>query len=120
MKSKLLVTAALGAALTLAPMPATAQHVRPHAVGMGVPNAKLPDGSVNRAHRFGRTSLDGTAVAWGYDLQSSYDDRDWAPNSGNDWWNTRTDRAYPRWVQEQRGQACAPERMWWSGTGWHC
>ena len=63
----------------------------------------------------------GTAFAWGYDLQSSYDDRDWASDSGNSWWHDRPDRAYPRWVQEQRhAGSCEPDRMWWSGTGWHC
>ena len=136
MKTKLLVTAAVGAALTLPALPAAAQHIRPHAVGQGVPNATLPDGRINPAarfdtarrfghghrfdhgQRFERGSYD--AVGYGYYLQSSYDDRDWAPNTGNDWWNSRPDRAYPRWVQEQHGQACAPERMWWSGSGWHC
>ena len=133
MKTKLLVAAVLSAAVTLPAMPAAAQHIRPHAVGQGVPNAKLPDGRLNPAARFnpaqrfdrrhgfdGGTSYDGSAVGYGYYLESSYDDRDWAPNSGNDWWNSRPDRAYPRWVQEQHGQACSPERMWWSGSGWHC
>ncbi len=119
MKSRLLVAAALGAALTLPAAPAGAQHGS-HPIGIGVPNAKLPDGSVNRVHRPGR-GLDGTSFAWAYDLESSYDDRDWASDSGNGWWNSRPDRAYPRWVQEQRGQSsCDPDRMWWSGSGWHC
>ena len=111
--------AALGAALMLHSAPSIAQHIAPHAVGFGVPNAKSPDGAVRHRHR-GGNGLDGTAFAWGYDLQSSYDDRDWAPRSGNGWWHDRPDRAYPRWVQEQRGHDCSPDRMWWSGSGWHC
>ena len=119
MHPRLLVAAALSAALALPSAPSAGQHIAPHAVGFGVPNAKSADGRVSRPARF-RRGLDGTAFAWGYDLQSSYDDRDWASDSGNGWWHDRPDRAYPRWVQEQRGQACAPDRMWWSGSGWHC
>jgi hypothetical protein len=98
-----------------------AQHIAPHAVGQGVPNAKLPDGSMNRRQHFHRR-FDGTAVAWGYALPTTYDDASWAPSSGNSWWHDRPDRAYPRWVQEQRHREgpCDPARMWWSGTGWHC
>lgn len=114
MKPKLLVTAVLGAALALPGVPAAAQTIGRH-----FHHGRLPD-RFTQMHQVNRARFDGTAVGWGYDLQSSYDDRDWAPNTGNDWWNSRPDRAYPRWVQEQRGQACAPERMWWSGTGWHC
>ena len=117
MKPKLLATAALCAALTVPALPAAAQSVRTERVTMAPSNARLHDG---RGHRGRQLGIDGTALAYGYDLQSSYDDRDWAANSGNGWWNSRPDRAFPRWVQEQRGQACAPERMWWSGTGWHC
>lgn len=119
MHPKLLAAAALGAAFALSSAPSAAQHIRPHAVGFGVPNAKSPDGRATRGHRF-RHGIDGSAFAWGYDLQSSYDDRDWAPGSGNGWWHDRPDRAYPRWVQEQRGHECSPDRMWWSGSGWHC
>ena len=49
-----------------------------------------------------------------------YNNRSWEPDSYNDWWHDRPDRAFPRWVQEQRGGPCDPDRMWWSGSGWHC
>lgn len=52
---------------------------------------------------------------WAY-----YNNRSWAPDSFNDWWHDRPDRAYPRWVQEQRGGMCDPQRMWSSGAGWRC
>ena len=122
MHPRLLVAAALGAALALPPVPATAQHMASHAVGRGVPNAKLPDGSLNRKHhRFGH-GFDGSGFAWGYGYSETYDDRAWAAQSGNGWWHDRPDRAYPRWVQEQRHRRgdCDPSRMWWSGSGWHC
>jgi hypothetical protein len=46
--------------------------------------------------------------------------RSWDSDSYNDWWHDRPDRAFPRWVQEQRGGTCSEDRMWWSGAGWHC
>lgn len=48
-----------------------------------------------------------------YDANRSFD-----PNLWNDWWHDRPDRSYPRWVQQN--QNCEPDRMWWSGSGWHC
>lgn len=45
-----------------------------------------------------------------------YNNRSWAPDSYNDWWHDRPDRAYPRWLQNNRD--C--ERVWWSGGGWRC
>ena len=47
-----------------------------------------------------------------------YNNRGWDSDSFNDWWHDRPDRAYPRWVQHN--QNCTPDRMWWSGSGWHC
>ena len=51
-----------------------------------------------------------------------FDDREyqgdtvWRHNSYNDWWHERTNRSFPRWVQNN--QDC--ERQWWSGAGWRC
>jgi hypothetical protein len=53
---------------------------------------------------------------WGYydpDLNSS-----WRPDSFNDWWHDRPDRAYPRWVQHNDG--CDEGRMWQGGGAWRC
>jgi hypothetical protein len=56
--------------------------------------------------------------AWGF-YYGDYDaNRAFAPDKYNDWWHDRPDRAFPRWVQNN--QNCAPDRMWWSGNGWHC
>src|SRR5574338_872626 len=45
-----------------------------------------------------------------------YNNRTFDPDSFNDWWHDRPDRAFPRWIFNN--QNC--ERMWWSGGGWRC
>jgi hypothetical protein len=45
-----------------------------------------------------------------------YNNRSWESDSYNDWWHDRPDRAYPRWMSNNKD--CA--RMWWSGGGWRC
>jgi len=112
MDRKLLTAAALVAALIATPS-AGAQH----RVSEGSPRHDM-----RGDHRFHRGFGGNAAAAWGnYELRSSYDDRDWAAESGNDWWHDRPERAFPRWVQDQRARgSCDPERMWWSGSGWHC
>lgn len=55
---------------------------------------------------------------WVSDTWALYNNRSWDSDSFNDWWHDRPDRAYPRWVQHN--QNCTEDRMWWSGTGWHC
>lgn len=103
------------ASLAAFAIPAGAQHP----ADAGVVHTSPPHGHFD--HRSGRGGQDAVAIWGGYDLRSSYEDRDWRPESGNDWWNDRPDRAYPRWVQEQRARGtCDPDRMWWSGSGWHC
>jgi hypothetical protein len=132
MDRRLLTAAALVVAFALSPAPAGAQNQAAqsaqgmHHRGGGGGDHRFRHRFDERVveqrgfdhRRFGQTDFGG----WGsYDLQSSYDDRDWAPESGNDWWNDRPDRAYPRWVQEQQARGtCDPDRMWWSGSGWHC
>lgn len=55
----------------------------------------------------------------GYLDPGDYDaNRSFNPDLWNDWWHERPNRAYPRWVQQN--QNCTPDRMWWSGSGWHC
>src|SRR5690242_18241341 len=130
MDPRLLVAAALGAALTLTPVPAGAQRVS----GGGIPEAKTShfvgstsspdlgtcdDDGDGRGDRHHVSHGDGWAYADG--TWALYNNRSWEPNSYNDWWHDRPDRAYPRWVQEQHMRGtCTPDRMWWSGSGWHC
>lgn len=111
MDRKLLISAALGAAMFLTTA-AAAQH--------RITQGPTPRHDNRGDHRFQRGSS-AVATLGDYELRSSYDDRDWAPQSANDWWNDRPDRAFPRWVQEQQARGtCDPDRMWWSGSGWHC
>ena len=75
------------------------------------------DSRRDRDRRGGRGS--GCAVfadSWGY--YNPDFNRSWDSDSYNDWWHDRPDRAFPRWVQHNEG--CEPDRMWWSGSGWHC
>ena len=76
------------------------------------------DGSRDRRSRGDCVFVGGNL---GYLDYGDYDaNRSFNPNLWNDWWHDRPDRAYPRWVQEQRGGNCTEDRMWWSGSGWHC
>ena len=132
MDRKSLVASALAAALILPTAPAAAQH----AVGIGIPNATSPDSmgaaatprfgcQSGRDRHHGRRSARSGCDSGGWIYDSSewalYNNRSWEPDSYNDWWHDRPDRAFPRWVQEQRARGtCDPDRMWWSGSGWHC
>jgi hypothetical protein len=134
MDHRLLTAAAILAALSFPSASAAADH----SGGFGMHGPRSPrfvDGSP-AARDFGRCgdfrrdrhdgrrhrsdfACDGFAYADGE--WALYNNRTFEPDSYNDWWNDRPDRAYPRWVQEQRMRgSCDPDRMWWSGSGWHC
>jgi hypothetical protein len=115
----LLIAAAAGLAALAFPAASTAKS-----------SASQGSGSTNTGnfHHDGRSTgfgdhrrhfrSDGPDGAWGYyegdyDANRSFDEHKW-----NDWWHDRPDRAFPRWVQTN--QNCTPDRMWWSGSGWHC
>lgn len=72
-------------------------------------------------HRHGRRNIALSECA-AFPVGLGYFDQDinrsWDSDSFNDWWNDRPDRAYPRWIYHN--QNCTPDRMWWSGSGWHC
>lgn len=78
------------------------------------------DGHDARHHRrHGGSS--GFFVEYDAGAWALYNNRGWDSGSFNDWWHDRPDRAYPRWVQDQRRSGtCDQDRMWWSGSGWHC
>lgn len=69
-----------------------------------------------RDHRRDFGGCDFAGLGWGYYDQDI--NRSWDSDSFNDWWHDRPDRAYPRWVSHN--EDCTPDRMWWSGSGWHC
>jgi hypothetical protein len=131
---RLLVAAATLAAFSLPAAEAGAQH----RTGIGVPNAKSPDriglspggrnldacmgASHRRSARADPSACGAFVGGWAYadGEWALYNNHSWEPDSYNDWWHDRPDRAFPRWVQEQHGGPCSEDRMWWSGTGWHC
>ena len=51
-----------------------------------------------------------------YSYGGGVSDRAFQPDSFNDWWHDRPDRAYPAWIARNRN--C--EREYWSGGGWRC
>ena len=130
MACRLIIGAALGAAL-IHNSPAAAQH-REH--------IEIPDGQTRYLEVAHGSS--GFLGCGGHDPQQMssnsrfacrgestyadgewalYNNRTWEPGSYNDWWHDRPDRAFPRWVQEQRARGtCDRSRVWWSGSGWHC
>lgn len=124
MDLRLLAAAALAASLTLPAASAQAQQFG----GMRASDIRTPEppGTHPIRHRFAcRDGRFGCGVGEGF----AYADGEWAlynnrafePDSYNGWWNDRPDRAFPRWVQEQHARGtCTPDRMWWSGSGWHC
>jgi len=78
------------------------------------------DGRDGRHHRR-HGSSSGFFVEYDAGAWARYNNRGWDSDSYNDWWHDRPDRAYPRWVQDQRRSGtCDEDRMWWSGSGWHC
>ena len=66
-------------------------------------------------HRRNRNVVVVGNLGWSDDW-ALYNNRSFEPDSYNDWWHDRPDRAYPRWMQNN--QNC--QRVWWSGGGWRC
>ena len=58
----------------------------------------------------------GVAMDWYGGEWALYNNRGWAPDSYNDWWHDRPDRAYPAWMR--RNQDC--QRQWFSGDVLKC
>jgi hypothetical protein len=56
------------------------------------------------------------AMDWYGGEWALYNNRSWAPDSYNDWWHDRPDRAYPAWMR--RNQGC--QRPWYSGDVLTC
>jgi hypothetical protein len=128
MKYVLLATAAVVAATAFPTAPAQAQSSA-SAAFVGVPAGSGGfgvrvhrgfgggGGNGGRHDRDGRFDDGGQIGTWYEGGQwALYNNRSWEPDSYNDWWHDRPDRAFPRWVQNN--QLC--QRQWWSGGGWRC
>ncbi len=112
MRLPLLASATLLAATAA---PAWAAPPAPRApAGVFVSGTHGNDGDHRRDRRRGDAAviLDfGRSGEWAYANNRAFE-----PDSYNDWWHDRPDRAYPRWMANNGG--C--ERRWWSGGGWRC
>jgi hypothetical protein len=131
MRSMLLPAAAAIAAIAIPAAPAAAQSaahagfVAGSGEGGNHDGGGFPDWRDGRG--FDRDGRDGRhgrrrgndiivgPLAWS-EAWALYNNRTFEPDSYNDWWHDRPDRAYPRWMQSNRD--C--QRMWWSGGGWRC
>ena len=58
----------------------------------------------------------GFADDWDGGQWALYNNQSWRPDSYNDWWHDRPDRAFPRWMA--RNQDCS--RQWYSGDTLRC
>jgi hypothetical protein len=127
MRSVLLAAAASIAAIVIPAAPAPAQQFSDRAFSGhhgSFPRAVAGDrrGSDCGVRGGGRHDRrgdcnDGFLLGYGGEW-ALYNNRSWESDSYNDWWHDRPDRAFPRWVRHNRN--CEPDRMWWSGEGWHC
>lgn len=117
---------ALASAAALVAAPAGAQITTSNQPGAGRMASALAVGAEHRDDRDGRDDRfrrgrdrrgEVVAVTHSYGGEwALYNNRSSAPDSYNDWWHDRPDRAFPRWVQNNGN--C--ERVWWSGGGWRC
>jgi hypothetical protein len=69
----------------------------------------------HRHHRGGGCRTD-VVMDWYGGEWALYNNRSWEPDSYNDWWHDRPERAYPRWMTHN--QDCA--RRWYSGDVLTC
>src|SRR5437899_48378 len=80
--------------------------------GHSMPLAARRDGD---RRRFNRCRTD-VVMDWNGGEWALYNNRSFAPDSYNDWWHDRPDRAYPAWMR--RNQDC--QRQWFSGNVLTC
>ncbi len=113
------------AAMSLAALPGSASAA-PNGgrseVGFASVSAHPGRGAGVRVHRhhgerghFGRRAHDYGGDAY-FPYREYQGDTLWRSGGFNDWWHDRPDRAFPRWVRNNRN--C--ERQWWAGGGWRC
>lgn len=110
-----LLASATAVALALSAAPASAQ-VAPAERFVAEPrfgsSSGIGDGRRDRRRGDAAVILDfGRGGDWAYANNRSFE-----PDSYNDWWHDRPDRAFPRWMQNNDN--C--ERRWWSGGAWRC
>jgi hypothetical protein len=134
MKSMLLAAAGAMAALALTAVPAAAQegtfngNSAPHRfVGQqpfscfGVNGGTTAligarNGDIRGNRNLRRVCNSNVVMDWYGGEWALYNNRTWEPDSYNDWWHDRPDRAYPAWMRHN--QDC--QRMWFAGDTLRC
>jgi hypothetical protein len=133
MTSKLLAAAGAIAAVALTAVPAAAQDggfsgsSRPHRLVGQQPfscfgttsgtNILVGNNGDTRHRRDVRRVCNSDVVMdWYGGEWALYNNRSWSPDSYNDWWNDRPDRAYPAWMRHN--QDCS--RKWFAGDTLRC
>jgi hypothetical protein len=66
--------------------------------------------------RRGNACRSDVAMDWYGGEWAQYNNRSWEPDSYNDWWHDRPDRAYPAWMR--RNEGC--QRPWYAGDTLRC
>jgi hypothetical protein len=113
MRALLIVTAASLAAITVPAGSAAAEDN--DGAFVGIPSTTI-DSGFGRGFRNDRRRVrsqggDIFLGDWEYTGNQT-----WRPDSFNDWWHERPNRAYPAWVQRNRD--C--QRKWWQGETLTC
>lgn len=114
MRAFLAMAAATIAAATISGGPAAAGD----RALTGIPSTSVNSGLVNgfdHGFRHDRRRHRGTDTILVYD-RGYQGDTAWRAESFNDWWHERTERSYPRWLQNNAN--C--ERKWWAGETLRC
>ena len=115
MKSMLLAAATVIAATVLTASPAQARNFRGSSVTTGQAPGQPSFACENLRDRRSRAVCDSATVVYGGEW-ALYNNRSWEPDSYNDWWHDRPDRAYPAWMRHN--QDC--QRMWFTGDTLRC
>lgn len=116
MRALLAIAAATVAAAAISGSPAAAGD-RDRAL-TGIPSTSVHSGfgsGFDHGFRHDRRRLRGTDTILVYD-RDYQGDTAWRSDSFNDWWHERTERSYPRWLQNNAN--C--ERKWWAGETLRC
>jgi hypothetical protein len=114
---KMLLAAAVGVATITIVAPATAQdlsdshHRHSHGFVSGETTCGTSTGRHGGGVRCGDMVMDVYGGEW-----ALYNNRSWDPDSYNDWWHDRPNRAYPHWMT--MNQDC--QRRWFSGDVLRC
>ena len=112
MRALLIAATAALAATALPAAPASADP-GPRSVFVSAPSSSFHGDF--RGGRHDRRRHRGTDTVLVYD-RGYQGDSAWRAESYNDWWHERTERSYPRWMQNN--QNCA--RKWWGGDTLRC